>query len=423
MSTTAIFTCLGIFFLAEGFYAMSEIALVSASKERLRNLAAAGSRTAALAEQLLSRPERLLATTLIATNICLVSNSFAANEAAARLLGARRSAWALVILAPMILVFAEILPKTMGRRHADTLALVAAWPVRWAMLVLTPAVSLMGALSRVLVGRVRRPGLRIPFVTKEEIRAILRAERRAALDPDEAGLISRLLGMATARIREVMTPLPDVVALPADASTGEAVRKIQLHGYSRLPVFRERTDNIVGVVHAMDLLSAPEGRTGLKGLTRKPFYVPEAGRLDVLLDEFRRRGHELAIVVDEYGAASGIVTLEDVLEEMVGDILDEFDRPRRDLLQEEAEGSFLVEGKVRLTDLSERLSVPLPRGGYETVAGFMADRLQRIPRQGDTVEYQRLRFTVVEASQRRVRRILIEKPRERATPAPGPPET
>jgi magnesium and cobalt transporter len=168
----------------------------------------------------------------------------------------------------------------------------------------------------------------------------------------------------------------------------------------------------------MDLILTPPESAGLGSCIRRPFYVPEAGRLDALLDEFRRRGHELAVVVDEHGGASGIVTLEDVLEEMVGEILDEFDDPQRDLLQSQGESVFVVEGKARLGDLSDRLGVTLPRVGYETLAGFLAHRLQRIPRAGDRVEFGGLSFTVTEASERRVRKVRIEAPGGDAGPEP-----
>lgn len=414
MSLGALLASIAALVAVEAFFALSEVALISAGRERLKARARAGSRGAEAAMDLLSRPERLLSTALIATNFTLVASSFAANEAAARLLGVERSFWAIAALAPVILVFAEILPKMAARRHADAIAPVVALPVRAAMLLLGPAVAVASGLSRAMVGSLRRGGGRHPFVTKEELRALLLAERRAALDPEEARLISRLLAMAGARVREVMTPLPDVVAVEASATAGDAVEKVRRHGYSRLPVFQDRTDNVVGVVHTMDLLDAAPG-SPIQPLVRRPFYVPEAGKVEQLLDEFRRRGHEMAVVVDEYGAAAGIVTMEDVLEELVGDILDEFDRPRRDGLEPGGPGTYLADGNIRLGELSERLGVAFPRGGYETLAGFIASRLQRIPRTGDAVEHAGLTLTVVETTERRVRKVRVEPRRPPAT--------
>jgi len=407
VSTAGLIACIAALLLTEAFFALSEIALISASRERLRARSDGGSLAAACAVRLLERPERMLATALIATNLCLLTSSFAANEAAARILGGERSAWSIVLLAPFILVLAEILPKMLARRHADALAPLVAYPVRAAMAVLSPAVAVAGAFSRAVVGSFRRPGAKDPYVTKDELRAILLAERRAALDPEEARLIHRLLGLAGARVREVMTPLPDVVGVPAAAPPAEAMEKIRQHGFSRLPVYQDRTDNIVGIVHTMDLIMAAPGETTLSPFVRRPFYVPESGRLEQLLDEFRRRGHEMAVVVDEYGAASGIVTMEDVLEELVGDILDEFDRPRREVLESEPSGAYAAAGSVHLTDLSEALGVPFPRAGYETLAGFIAHRLQRIPRPGDQVRFERLTLTVTEATERRVKKVRI----------------
>jgi magnesium and cobalt exporter, CNNM family len=409
MSTAAILYSIAALLLAEAFFALSEVTLISASRERLRARADAGSRASAKAIDLLARPERILATTLTATNLCLVGSSFAANETAARLLGPERSAWAIVALAPVILLFGELLPKMLARRHADALAPVVAYPVRAAMTLLSPIVSAAGGLSRAIVGSIKGSSAPDPFVTKEEIRAILRAERRAALDPEEAGLISRLLGMAGAKVREVMTPLPDVVAISAAAPVSEAVEMIRRHGYSRLPVFQDRTDNIVGIIHAMDLIQSRAAGAPLQAFLKRAFYVPEAGRLDQVLDEFRRRGQEMAVAVDEFGAASGIVTMEDVLEELVGEILDEFDRPRRDRLEPAGAGAHVADGSLPLGDLGEALGVTFPRAGYETLAGFIAFKLQRIPKVGDTVEFGDLRLTVTEAGDRRVRKVRIER--------------
>src|SRR5262249_48609084 len=160
----------------------------------------------------------------------------------------------------------------------------------------------------------------------------------------------------------------------------------------------------------MDLLQpAPAGQADLASLARRPFYAPEAGKIEQLLDEFRRRGHEMAVVVDEYGAASGIVTLEDVLEELVGDILHEVDRRSRDVPEARGPGPHAAEGSTRLADLAESLGVAFPKAGFETLAGFMAHRLQRIPRVGDRVAHEGLTLTVTEASERRVRKVTIER--------------
>ena len=408
MSTTVLFACVGAMLLTEAFFALSEIALISASRERLQAKAESGSGAAACALRLLERPERLLATSLIATNFSLVGSSFAANEAAARILGSDRSWWAIFLLAPVILLFAEILPKAMARRHADALAPTVAYPVRAAMAILSPMVAAAGGFSRAITSSLRKPGIKDPYVTKEELRAILLAERRAALDPDEARLIHRLLGLAGAHVREVMTPLPDVVSLPSKATVAEAVEKIRRHGFSRIPVYQDRTDNIIGAVHTMDLVNAAPDAASIQPLLRRAYYVPESGRLEQLLDQFRKKGHEMAVVVDEYGAASGIVTMEDVLEELVGDILDEFDRPRRDILDRSASGECSAGGNVHLGDLSEALGVEFPREGYETLAGFIAHRLQRIPKIGDRVVFEGLTLTVTEASDRRVKKVGIE---------------
>ncbi|HET6371972.1 MAG TPA: hemolysin family protein [Candidatus Polarisedimenticolia bacterium] len=403
----------------EGFFSGAEVALVSADRGRMRRRAEAGSAAARRVQLLMSHPEKLLSTTLIGTNLSVVTASFLANELTASRFGPEASAWSILLMIPFILLFGEILPKTISRRHPDSVALRVAFPLSVAMALLSPIVAIASAVARLALKPFHARAGSNPFVTKEELRMILQAEHRLALQHDEARLIKRLLDFADARAKENMTPLVDVASLPHDAKLHEAARVIHERGFSRLPVYTERVDNVTGLIEAMDLIDASPDETSIARYVKKPLYVPETARIDRLLDEFRKSRQEMAIVVDEYGSATGVLTLEDIVEEIVGDVLDEFDRPGRKGLERIGEGAFVADGKLRLDELEETLGIQFPRAGYETVAGLVTHLFQKVPRAGERLVDDAFTITVMDSSPRAVRRVKIEVI-PAASPKPGP---
>ena len=410
MTLLALFIALCL--LTEAFFSGTEVAFVSVDRSRIRRQAEGGSAAARAVQSILDKPERLLSTTLIGTNLSVVAGSFMANELFARRFGPEASVWAVAMMIPLILLFGEILPKTISRRHAEAIALKTVLPLRVAMMALSPMVAVTSGAVRLLVSPFRARAGKLPFVTKEELRMILQAEHRLALEKDEASLIKHLIDFADAKAREHMTPLIDVASLPAQATVAEAVQMIHERGFSRLPVYNDRVDNITGLVEAMDLIDARAETLPLASFVKKPFYVPETARIDRVLDEFRKNHQEMAVVVDEYGSAVGVLTLEDIIEQIVGDVLDEFDRPGRVGIERAGEGVFLVDGKCRLDDLEREMGLEFPRAGYETAAGMAAHLFQKVPRAGETLEHAGFRLTVIEASQRTVRKLRVErKPR------------
>ena len=407
MTLLAVFIVLCL--MTEAFFSGSEVAFVSLDRSRIRRRAENGSAAARAVQAILDKPERLLSTTLIGTNLSVVAGSFMANELFARRFGPDASVWAVAMMIPLILLFGEILPKTISRRHAEAIALKTVLPLRVAMMALSPMVALTSGAARLLVRPFRARAGKIPFVTKEELRMILQAEHRLALEKDEAILIKHLIDFADAKAREHMTPLIDVASLPAQATVADAVRMIHERGFSRLPVYNDRVDNITGLVEAMDLIDDRAETLTLASFVKKPFYVPETARIDRLLDEFRKNHQEMAVVVDEYGSAVGVLTLEDIIEQIVGDVLDEFDRPGRVGIERAGEGIFLVDGKCRLDDLEREMGMEFPRAGYETAAGMAAHLFQKVPRAGETLEHGGFRLTVIDASQRTVRKLRVER--------------
>ena len=311
-------------------------------------------------------------------------------------------------LTPLMLVFGEVIPKAVARERATGL-----------ILVLFPVVETLGKVlapltwgANWLVGRAlalvgRQPTGARQFVSREELKLLLQMEpEEADVTVTEAEMIDKIFDLGETAVREVMVPLVDVAALPETASPGDAVRLIQERGFSRIPVFTDRVLNIVGVVTTMDLLNRGVDAPDLRALMRPATYVPETKRIDELLREMQKNRVQLAVVVDEYGGAVGIVTVEDIVEQIVGEIRDEHDRTP-DTVERLPDGSYRVAGRASLDEVNEALDWDLPKGDFETVAGLVLATLHRIPLVGEVFRVGRFSFTVLEADKRRVLTVRV----------------
>jgi len=325
---------------------------------------------------------------------------------------------ATAVLTPVMLVFGEIIPKAVAREWATRLILTLYRPLVWASVLLAPFLAFsqgtVGLLLRLAGGR--QPDVR-HFVSREELKNLLQMEPgEADVTTQEAEMIDNIFDLGETTVREVMVPLVDVVMVSETASPMDAVALVQQRGFSRLPVSAERETTITGVVTAMDLLRAGASAATVRELMRQPLYVPEAKRIDDLLREMQKSRVQLAVVVDEYGGATGIVTLEDVVEEIVGEIEDEHDRTSASVSRL-PDGSYWVAARTNIDELNEALDWTLPKRDYETIAGLVLSTLGRIPRTGEEFQVPGYTITVLEADNRRVIAVKIAATRP---PLPEP---
>jgi len=397
---------------ATAFFSTAEMAFIAANRVRLRHLAAEGHRAAARYLESFRHPERVLAAAKIGVPIAHIVASSVATFALYPWLGGTAALVVTAVLTPVMLVFGEIIPKAIAREWATPLILWLHRPLTWATVLLAPFVLFSTTVVRALL---RLAGVPQPdsrhFVSREELKALLALEPgEADVTTQEAEMIGKIFSLGDTTVREVMVPLVEVVMLPETASIREAIAVIQERGFSRLPVYRQRETNIVGVVAAMDILARGPDVERLDQLLRQPYYVPETTRLDDLLREMQRTRTHMAIVVDEYGGSTGIVTLEDILEQIVGDIRDEHDRAPA-TAERLPDGSYRVAGRTNLDELNEALDWQLPKEDYETVAGLVLATLGRIPRTGEEVQVRGYTITVLEADPRRVVTVKITPPR------------
>jgi CBS domain containing-hemolysin-like protein len=406
----------GVCLLTTMFFSAAEMAFIAANRLRLRHLAEEGSATAARYLEAFGHPERILSTAMMGVTIShIVASSI---TTVVLLPGFGGWAWLVTtaVITPIMLVFGEIIPKAIAREWATSLILKLFRPLRWASAVLVPFVftanQIVAAVLRVFGGP--RPDTR-HFVSREELKALLSMEPgEADVTTQEAEMIDKIFDLGDTTVREIMVPLVEVAMLPDTATPEEAVALIQRRGFSRIPIYRERETNIVGVVGAMDILARGGEATGLLALMRPPVYVPETKRIDDLLREMQRSRNHMAVVVDEYGGSTGVVTLEDILEEIVGEIHDEHDRAPASV-ERLPDGSYLVAARTNLEELNEALDWTLPKRDYETVAGLVLATLHRIPRRGEEFQVDGYTITVLEADERH---IVVVK----VTPPPATPQ-
>ncbi len=388
--------------LAQGFFSGSEMALVNASSGHLEALAATGNRGATLALKLREHDENLLGTCLVGTNLSVVTGSTLTLWLLVAA-GSPSELLATALFLPLALVLGEALPKTIYQHHADTLAPVVAWPLSVAQAVFRPALWLAGRWKRTLQWLAATPDERI--VRREDIVGLL-DEGGHAIDPEERQLVRNIIAMTETVVEDCMTPLVDIDAVPEDATVTEAIEAVLQGGHSRLPVFRDRIDNIIGIVDHRDLLQGVEAGQALGDITRTVSFVPERKRVDELLRELRQKEEQFVVVVDEYGGSVGIVTIEDLLEEIVGEIRDERDDDEP-TLRRISDNEWRVPARVEIDEFNEAVGRRMPDGHFDTVAGLLLARLGHIPEAGETIDIAGLRFVVERASDRAIEQVRV----------------
>jgi CBS domain containing-hemolysin-like protein len=417
-----IFMCV----LLEGFFSGSEIALVSADKVTIRALRKQGTLTGDRLGRFLDDPEGILATTLIGTNLAVVTSTTVFALLLREHWGKENEFLTVAILSPVLLLFGELIPKSAFRLHATRIAQVVVHPLAVLSTLLRPLIIVVRALTRQLEALVGRDAHATGGVTREELRLLLEHRESEEIEPVERDMIDRIFEFGEVTVKEVMRPLIDVVAVERGDALQEAVDKLRESGYSRLPVFAERIDDIVGVLWAMDLLFL-ENLDGEAGdIARPVHYVPENQKVTELLTDRRLKRSGLAVVVDEYGGAQGLVTIEDILEEIVGEIEDEHDDPEDDI-QQRGEREFRVSARIEVDRLNEALGLEIPEGAgrYETLAGFLLHRFGRIPRIGEVAEVRGAVLTIAGCTSRAIDEVdivvldALESSRSEADPSPG----
>ena len=400
--------------------ALAESSLTRMSRVRALALVEEGRRNATTLERIEADPPRYLNS--IYLTVMLVQNGSAilvaiVAESEFGSLGVGIVSFAFTLL---YFVIVEAMSKTYGVLHSDRVALALA-PIVWFLgrVLALPTRALIGIANVLLPGRGLKQG---PFVSEEEIRSMAEVgSEEGSIEEGEKELIHSIFEFGDTIVREVMVPRPDIVAIEADETLRDVQALVLQHGYSRIPVFRDDLDETIGFVFAKDVLKAlHQGKVDmpLAEIVREAHWVPEAAKVASLLKDMQTQKFHIALVTDEYGSVSGIVTLEDLLEELVGEIVDEYDTEEIEL-EEISEGCYLVSGKMGVDELNERLDVELPDEEWDTVGGLVMGLMGKIPEQGEETRLDGLVFKAEEIQGRRISKVRITRVDE---PAEGPGE-
>ncbi len=394
---------------AEAFFSGSEIAVVSADKMKLRHAAAGGSRGARLALSMLEKPEWLLSTTLVGTNIAVVTNTTLATALAIHWLGDGFGWVAVVVVTPLIWIFGEIVSKSAFQQRADVVtpravfvlrfASILFWPILWIFAVIT---GFVGRLTGGAEGR-------NPFTLREEIRTLvdMSSPTEGDINPEERSMIRRVFNFGELTAGEIMVPLIDVVGVERGANCRDTVQIAVDSAHKRLPVYDQRIDRIVGTIDTLELL-LEDAETAIEAFVRPVRYVAAAKSVEELLVELAG-GNVTAIVVDEFGGAEGVVMLEDILEEVVGELEDEFDDEITDqsMIRQVGRNRYVVSARAPIDTINEELGTDLHEGDFETLGGFLISLTGEIPVTGEQIKYQGVTFKVLRATEQAVQEVSV----------------
>ena len=401
-----------VLLIGSAFFSGSETGLTAASEARMRALARRGEKNAQAVEKLLSNKDKLISTLLIGNNLVNVVSTSLATSAAITLFAEGGVLLASVAMTVLLVIFAEVLPKTYAFNHADRMALRVAKPIRVIVFLLTPLTWGLHQLVRMII----KPAARDDDAREEELRGMIELHGANTLDAEtreQSAMLSSVLDLGEVTVEEVMTHRGSVEMINAGQSAEKTLRQIMDSPYTRHPVYSGKPDDIIGVLHVEALLRGLDRNSdktaddfNIIETATEPYFVPETTLLRDQLQAFRARREHFAIVVDEYGDFQGIVTLEDILEEIVGDIDDEHDIIISGLSQQ-PDGSYIVDGHVTIRDLNRALGWELPDDDAATIAGLVINETRIIPEPGQEYRFHSTRFRVLRRTRNKLDRIRV----------------
>ena len=408
LSTTLIF--ISIFIIMEAFFSGSEIGMIAINRIKMKQKADEGNTSAERVLGLLNTPEKLFATTSLGTNLAVVSSTSIFTAYMVTRMGSQGELLAMIILSPIILFGGEIVPKMILQNRADTIMPFFIWPLEMSLRILSPIIIFFTSISSFITNKLfRLPQENKKTFSRDQILQVLSLDSQTiALDATERTMIHKIFNFGDITVDQCMVPLVQLTAIRDDSTLEEAHQLAVDTGFSRFPVFHERMHNIIGVLNTFDLLNQPIANSPLTHLVRPAHYIPSNKKIDDLLKELQKRGLHMGVIVDEYGGCIGLTTVEDLLEEIVGEIEDEYDKPEQKF-QPYPGGGFIIDGEMEIDAINETIKLNLPTGDYETLAGLILDRLETIPLAGEQLILDDIRLTVKETSRRKIQSVIAIK--------------
>jgi len=402
-------TALILLIIISAFFSGTEIAFIVANKIKIEVKARKKRLDAQSALYFINNPQTFFSTILIGNNI--VNIAFASISAVfLSVFFSLNELQILLVSSFIILLFGELIPKYFARELSERIVLLAALPLRVVNFLLYPFIKITSSISSFLTNtsNVKAESMKFLF-SKEDLEILIQESHKAGMvDKKESDIISKVLSLGDQRVYEVMRPRTEIVGIEISRPIEEALLLFIESGYSKLPVFDENLDNIKGIIYANDFFKSPQS---INEILHDAVFVPETKKSFELLNEFLNRQVTIAIVIDEFGGTAGIVTMEDIFEEMFGEIRDEYDIDE-DICKKISDNTYIISGKVEIDYINENFNLSIPAGDYETIAGFITNRIGRIPLQGETVSFDGFTFFIVRANQIRIDIVRLTDNRE-----------
>nr|WP_282571452.1 HlyC/CorC family transporter [Methylonatrum kenyense] len=412
MPIGVMFALLGLLVVLSGFFSSSETALMTLNRYRLKHLAKAGHRSARLAARLLERPDRLIGVILLGNNFVNILAASLATLIALRLYGEGAIGAASLLLTLVILIFAEVAPKTMAALHPERLAFPFSWPLAVLLRVFYPVVYVTNGIANSLLKlfRVSPDDANDSSLSREELRTVVN-EAGAMIPRRHQRMLINILDLEKATVEDIMVPRNEIVGVDLDDDWDDIVNQLSKSQHTRLPVYRGSIDEVQGLLHLRSIVSSlvrgDLDRERLLAATRETYFIPEGTPLQTQLLNFQRKQHRIGMVVDEYGDILGLVTLEDILEEIVGEFTSDPAAGSRHLRPQE-DGSFLAQGSISVRELNRLLDWNLPTDGPKTLNGLIMEHLQSIPEPGISLIIHGFPVTIVQTRGNKVRTAQIQ---------------
>ena len=400
-----------ILLIGSGFFSASETALMSLSKIKMRHMEEDGVKGAKLVSTLIEDSNRLLTSILIGNNIVNIAATSITTSLFTAMLGAQGVAIATGLMTVLVLIFGEITPKTISANNPEKASLVVAKPIKFFVTILTPIVWIFNIITKVIfkLFGVDDKGVK-PFITEEELKTMVNvSHEEGLLEMEEREIINNVFEFGDMQAKEAMVQRLDIVAIDMEDSYEEIIDLFKTEKLSRMPVYEETIDDIIGILNIKDIIFLSDEEIenfDIKKYMREAFFTYEFKKITQLLEEMKKDKSQMAIVVDEYGGTAGLITIEDLVEVIVGDIEDEYDE-EEDEIQVISPNEFLVDGSTKISDVNEILNIELESEEFDSIGGYIIGYIRHIPEENEIIEMDNIKFNIESVDKNRIKRIRI----------------
>ena len=395
---------------ASAFFSSAETALMTSNKLKMRNLADNGNKRAAKVLKVTENTDKMLSAILIGNNIVNLTASSISTALTLKIFGSKLVGIATGILTFLILVFGEITPKNVASKNAEKMALVYIGVISFLVTLLTPVIFIVNTVAKFVISIFNKNGDDNNAVTEEELRAMVEySHEEGVIENEEKKMIVNVVDFGDTVAGDIMVPRVDMVMVDEKSSYEEILQVFREERYTRIPVYEETPDNVIGILNVKDfLLIEDKENFVMKELLREPLYTYEYKKTSALMMDMRKTGANIVIVLDEYGITAGLITLEDMLEEIVGEIRDEFDADEDEGITKVSDLEYLIDGSTNLDDINDRIGLSLSSEEYESIGGLIMEKLGRLPVEGEIINFDNIVLTVKKMDHARIEKVCLK---------------